>query len=175
MLSARVGRADRSFSSEFDHMLLKVTLDDPWLADVGFGDSFVSPLLLQSEATELVEGGARFRVAALNGSWEALRRDGESMPVTLYRFTEVARELREFAPMCHFHQTSPESHFTQNRVCSKALPDGRITISGMRLITTKNGLRKETVLNGREELRECLRQRFGIDFAEDIDWSRLTG
>ncbi len=174
MLSGRVGRADGTFSPEFDHMLLKVALDDSWLADVGFGDSFVSPLLLQSEATELVEGDARFRVAALNGSWEVLRRDGESMPVTLYRFTEVARELSEFAPMCHFHQTSPESHFTQNRVCSKALPDGRVTISGMRLITTKNAVRKGTVFNNREELRECLRQPFGIEFAEDIDWSRLT-
>jgi N-hydroxyarylamine O-acetyltransferase len=174
MLSARVGRADGSFSPEFDHMLLKVTLEDPWLADVGFGDSFVSPLLLQSEATGLIEGDSRFPVAWLNAAWDVLRRDAESMPVTLYRFTEVARELREFAPMCHFHQTSPNSHFTQNRVCSKAFPKGRVTISGMRLITTKNAVRKETVLNNREELRECLRQQFGIEFAEDIDWSRLT-
>ncbi len=93
MLSARVGRADGSFSPEFDHMLLKVTLDDPWLADVGFGDSFMSPLLLQPEATELVEGNSRFRVAALNGAWDVLRRDEESMPVTLYRFTEVASRV----------------------------------------------------------------------------------
>ena len=174
MLSARVGRADGSLSPEFDHMLLMVMLDDPWLADVGFGDSFVSPLLLQSEATELVEGNSRFHVAWSNGAWDVLRRDGESKPVKQYRFTEVARELSEFVPMCHFHQTSPESHFTQNSLCSKALPDGRVTISGMRLITTKNAARKETVLNNREELRECLRQQFGIDLAEDIDWSRFT-
>jgi N-hydroxyarylamine O-acetyltransferase len=174
MLSARVGRADGSFSPEFDHMLLKVTLDEPWLADVGFGDSFVNPLLLRAEAPVSIEGYSRFSIAASNGAWELLRRDGDGMPVTLYRFTEVAHELSEFAPMCHFHQTSPESHFTQNRVCSKALPDGRVTISGMRLITTKHAVRKETVLNNREELRECLRQQFGIGFPEDIDWSRLA-
>ena len=96
------------------------------------------------------------------------------MPLTLYRFTDLARELGDFAPMCHFHQTSPESHFTQNRVCSKALPDARVTISGMRLITTKYGVREEIVLNNRVEFRECLRQQFGIEFGEDIDWSRLT-
>ena len=47
MLSARVRREDGGFGPEFDHMLLKVMLDEPWLADVGFGESFVSPLLLQ--------------------------------------------------------------------------------------------------------------------------------
>jgi N-hydroxyarylamine O-acetyltransferase len=175
MLSARVGRADGSFSPEFDHMLLKVTLDDPWLADVGFGDSFINPLLLRAEAPVSIEGYSRFSIAASKSAWDLLRRDGDGMPVTLYRFTEVPRELSEFAPMCHFHQTSPESHFTQNRVCSKALPDGRVTISGTRLITTKNAVRQETVLISREEIRDCLRQQFGIDFAEDIDWSRLTG
>jgi N-hydroxyarylamine O-acetyltransferase len=175
MLSARVGRADGSFSPEFDHMLLKVSFHEAWLADVGFGDSFVSPLLLRAEAPVSIEGYSRFSIAGLNGSWELLRRDGDGMPVTLYRFTEVAHELSDFASMCHFHQTSPESHFTQNHVCSKALPDGRVTISGMRLITTRYGVRDEIVLNSGEELRKCLRQQFRIEFAGNIDWSRLTG
>jgi len=175
MLSARVSRPDGSLSPEFDHMLLKVTLDEPWLADVGFGDSFVNPLLLRADAPLSIEGYSRFSVAALNGAWELLRRDGGGMPVTLYRFAEVAHELSDFAPMCHFHQTSPQSHFTQNHVCSKALPDGRVTISGMRLIMTRYGVREEIALTNKEELRERLRQQFGIDFAEDIDWSRLAG
>ena len=136
MLSARVGREDGSFSPEFDHMLLKVALDEPWLADVGFGDSFVNPLPLRAEGTETVEGEARFGVRELNGEWDVMRRDGKNAPVPLYRFTEVPRQLSDFAAMCRFHQTSPESHFTQNHVCSKALPDGRVTLSGMRLVIT---------------------------------------
>ena len=43
MLSARVRRDDGGFGPEFDHMLLRVDLDEPWLVDVGFGDSFVDP------------------------------------------------------------------------------------------------------------------------------------
>src|ERR1017187_1683598 len=46
MLSAQVRRDDGSFGPDFDHMLLKATLDEPWIADVGFGDSFVDPLPL---------------------------------------------------------------------------------------------------------------------------------
>ncbi|PYX42331.1 MAG: acetyltransferase, partial [Acidobacteria bacterium] len=41
LLSARVAREDGSASPEFDHMTLRVDLDEPWLADVGFGDSFL--------------------------------------------------------------------------------------------------------------------------------------
>jgi N-hydroxyarylamine O-acetyltransferase len=76
--------------------------------------------------------------------------------------------------MCLFHQTSPESHFTQNRVCTKALPNGRLTISGMRLIETRDGIRRESALQSKENLRTCLSKQFGIEFADDIDWSRLT-
>ncbi len=173
-LSARVGRADGSFSPEFDHMLLKVTIEEPWLADVGFGDSFVNPLLLHPEAPESIEGGSRFSVAALNDAWGLLRREGDGIPTTLYRFTEVARGLSDFAAMCHFHQTSPDSHFTRNRVCSKALPDGRLTISGMRLIATRNGVREETPLKDAGELRDVLREDFGIEFAGEVNWRSLT-
>lgn len=47
LLSARVPCADGSDGPEFDHLTLRVDLDEPWLADVGFGDSFLEPLRLQ--------------------------------------------------------------------------------------------------------------------------------
>ena len=40
MLSAGVANAEGGFGPDFDHMALMVTLDERWLADVGFGDSF---------------------------------------------------------------------------------------------------------------------------------------
>lgn len=179
MLSARVRREDGGFSREFDHMLLKVSLEEPWLADVGFGDSFVDPLPLRSEVpqstAEKTGNKSRFWVHSSNGEWDLVRRDGDNQPIPQYRFTEIARQLNDFAAMCCFHQTSPESHFTQNHICNKALPDGRVTISGMRLIVTRDGVRHESVLRNKEELRECLRQHFGIEFGGDVDWSRLTG
>ena len=82
--------------------------------------------------------------------------------------------MSDFAEMCHFHQTSPESHFTQNCICSKALPNGRITISGMRLIETRNGERRESLLENEKELQKCLTERFGIELGPDADWSRLS-
>src|SRR5262249_9039065 len=35
------------FGPDFDHMALRVALEEEWLADVGFGDSFIEPIRLQ--------------------------------------------------------------------------------------------------------------------------------
>jgi N-hydroxyarylamine O-acetyltransferase len=64
--------------------------------------------------------------------------------------------------MCHYHQTSPESHFTQNRICTRATAEGRITLSEMRLIVASKGKREELVLSTEEERNEMLLQHFGI-------------
>jgi N-hydroxyarylamine O-acetyltransferase len=175
MLSARVHRKDDTYSQEFDHMLLKVNLEEPWIADVGFGDSFVDPLPLRDETTtEWVGRKSRFRVHSANDEWDLVRGDADQSPVPQYRFTEVSRQLSDFAGMCVFHQTSPDSHFTQNRICSKALPDGRVTISGMRLIVTRDGVREESLLKDADELRDNLRAHFEIELAGDVDWRRLA-
>ncbi len=68
-----------------------------------------------------------------------------------YRFTLQPHALPDFAEMCHYHQTSPQSHFIQKRVCSLATPEGRITLSDLRLITTTRGKREEQVLQSEQE------------------------
>jgi N-hydroxyarylamine O-acetyltransferase len=62
-----------------------------------------------------------------------------------------------------WHQTSPDSHFTQNRICSLATDDGRVTLTGMRLITTSGPqqLREERTLT-EEEYNRILHDQFGI-------------
>ena len=79
-----------------------------------------------------------------------------------YRFTLQPHALTDFEERCQYQQTSPESHFTQRRVCSLALPDGRITLSDLRLITTLHGQRNERGLSSEEEYRAALAERFGV-------------
>ncbi|MBV9209471.1 MAG: arylamine N-acetyltransferase, partial [Acidobacteria bacterium] len=80
-----------------------------------------------------------------------------------YRFTLQPHEFSEYEEMCLFHQTSPESHFTKGRICSRATEGGRITLSEMRLITTTgNGERRERVLENQAEYDATLREQFGI-------------
>jgi len=173
MLSARVRSADGRFSREFDHMLLKVAMEEgSSIADVGFGDSSLDPVRIEATNAHL-DPRPEFAVVAANGAWELVRRQSDGSYLPDYCFTETRRQLTDFSEMCLFHQTSPDSHFTQNRVCTKALPNGRLTISAMRLIETRDGIRRESALMSKENLRTCLSKQFGIEFADDIDWSRL--
>jgi N-hydroxyarylamine O-acetyltransferase len=55
--SARVARDEGGEGPEFDHLCLRVDLDEPWLADVGFGESFLEPLRLQTNVEQADPAG----------------------------------------------------------------------------------------------------------------------
>jgi len=161
LLSARVPREDGTDSPEFDHLALRVDLDQPWLADIGFGDSFIEPLRLRA-GIEQPQAGWIYRLIDRPGSFHVERCEPGGSWKRQYSFTLLPRRLEEFAPMCHYHQTSPESPFTRKSVCSMATPAARVTISERKLIVTRNGEKRETMLNSDEEWRAALRQHFGI-------------
>jgi N-hydroxyarylamine O-acetyltransferase len=165
LLSARVAQPDGGYSSEFDHLtLLAQDMDGAdWLADVGFGDSFRLPLRLRPDLEQ--DGGDsytyRLNVDVADASWLVQRR-GEAEWEPQYRFTLRRRRMAEFVERCYYQQTSPESHFTQRRICSLALPDGRITLSDLRLITTRSGARDVRNLSSEDEYLKVLAERFGV-------------
>jgi N-hydroxyarylamine O-acetyltransferase len=160
LLSARVPCADGSDGPEFDHLTLRVDLEEPWLADVGFGEGFLEPLRLKP-AMEQLQIGRIYRVTDDAGVFR-LEVMADDKWKKEYSFTLQPRQLSDFAAMCHYHQTSPESHFTRKRVCTRATPEGRITVSDDKLIETRNGVRKERVLAGEGELRAKLHELFGV-------------
>ncbi|HEY3578991.1 MAG TPA: arylamine N-acetyltransferase [Pyrinomonadaceae bacterium] len=160
MLSAEVARGNGQFSPPFDHMALLVNLDRRWLVDVGFGDSFLEPLLLDT-TSEQIQGDHAFKIESEGQYRVVSRRNGEEWE-PMYRFTLEPHEFADYEEMCRFHQTSPQSHFTQNRICSRATPAGRITLSGTRLIFTTNQGREERLLDSANEYEEVLRDQFGI-------------
>jgi len=162
MLSAGVMDKKGSFGPDFDHMLLAVALrQGTWLADVGFGDSFVEPLQLGVGAGQL-QGSGLFRVDSAGNSLVVVRQDEDMAWQPQYRFDLTPHELSEYAGMCRYHQTSPDSPFTQKRVCSIATADGRITLSDRRLIVTTPAGRLERELEDEAEYLEALQQHFGV-------------
>ena len=164
MLAAGVATSDGGFGPIFDHMTLMVTLDERWLVDVGFGDSFLEPLLLDTRSDQ-VQGTRSFRLLDAEDEHLILlrRHDGEDWQPQ-YRFTLQPYSFPDYEVMCRFHQTSPDSHFTKGLICSRATENGRITLSDMRLITTSGPqrLREEQTLSTREEYDRHLRDQFGV-------------
>ena len=161
MLAAGVAKRDGGFGPIFDHMALMVTLDQRWLADVGFGESFLEPLLLDTRA-EQVQGTRSFRLVDEDDHVVLMLRNAGEDWQPQYRFTLQPYTFPDYEEMCHFHQTSPDSHFTKGLLCSRATADGRITLADMRFITTSGPERDEQTLSSREEYDRVLRDQFGI-------------
>lgn len=161
LLSAHVPRDDGSQSPEFDHLALRVDLDQPWLADVGFGDCFLDPLQLEL-GREQLQDGRSYRVIEERGSLHVERTERDGSWNRQYSFTLIPRSLTDFSPMCHYHQTSPESPFTRKSVCSKATQEGRVTLADGKLITTRNGIRDERLLASDPERQAALTEYFGV-------------
>lgn len=161
MLSAEVANGKGEFGPPFDHMTLMVTLEDRWLADVGFGDSFREPLRLDERGPQ-IQGEEAFRIEAAGSLLVMSRRaeNGDWQPQ--YRFSLEPHEYADYAEMCRYHQTSPQSHFTQKRLCSRATLDGRVSLSEMRLITTRGREREESELSSEPQYADALREKFGI-------------
>ena len=163
MLSASVANEAGEFGADFDHMTLMVQLAQRWLVDVGFGDSFLEPLLLD-ERGEQRQGSRSYKIVEDGDHLVLLQRDEGDEWKTQYRFTLRPYQYADFNEMCLYHQTSPESHFTRKRICSRATEEGRVTLSDLRFITTSNRSRdrQERTLTSEAEYAEVLKEQFGI-------------
>jgi N-hydroxyarylamine O-acetyltransferase len=164
LLEARV-HGDSGPNRPFDHLCLRVSLEQPWLVDVGFGDSFDAPIPLEATGDHLDTNGV-FRVEAVDDEWTDLHNNAGPQ----YRFSTTARTLADFAPGCDFHQT-PASHFLRNTICSRRTLTGRITLRALTLIDTTHGVRNESAVEP-AELHDTLVRQFGIDL-NDEDIARL--
>jgi N-hydroxyarylamine O-acetyltransferase len=143
----------------FDHLALRVELDEPWLVDVGFGRFAHHPLRLASREPQPDPAGSFLVVDRDLGDLEVVL-DGEPQ----YRVDPRPYELADFAPTCWWQSTSPAAHFTRSVTCSMLTADGgRVTLSGDRLIVTDpSGARDERVLPSDEEVLAAYRSHFGV-------------
>ncbi|MFD9542354.1 arylamine N-acetyltransferase [Streptomyces sp. NPDC060022] len=160
LLQARIFGDGGRLGIPYDHMALRVETDDdtgPWLADVGFGDHAVQPLLLE-DRTEQEDpiGVFRFRPAP-HGDLDLLRGGSRQ-----FRLDLRPRALADFRAGCWYHRTSPDSYFTGSLVCSRRTGNGRVTLSGRTLITTVRGERHETELDTDAEVLAAYRDHFGL-------------
>ncbi|WP_257459830.1 arylamine N-acetyltransferase family protein [Archangium lipolyticum] len=146
---------------EFDHLLLEVALDEGvWLVDVGFGDGFAEPLPLVPG--QWASGGQMFRLEQRGSDWLLWQEEPGGARKLLYAFSRVPRRLEEFSEMCRYHQTSPDSFFLKNTLCSLKTAKGRVTLSGSRLILTEAGQREVRMLGTAEDVERALLEHFGI-------------
>ncbi|GAB2695204.1 arylamine N-acetyltransferase family protein [Kitasatospora kifunensis] len=158
LLAARVFAEERPGPPGplFDHLALRVRLDEPWLVDVGFGRFSTLPLRLD-ERGEQHDPAGTFTIREHGPDLDVLESGTPQ-----YRLDQRAYQLADFVPTCWWQATAPASPFTRSTVCSMATADGRKTLSGDKLIRTVDGERQEQPLPEPADRLAAYRDHFGI-------------
>ncbi len=162
-LNARVFGAAGKLGIDFDHLALLVQAPgegEHWLADVGFGNSFVEPLCFSQD--EQPQGLRAYRLEVSSGGYIAWQRNYDGRWERLYYFDLTPRSFpSDYEPACAYHQRSPKSSFTRGSIISRLTDRGRVSLQQDRLIVTENGVRKERAV-APEEWHGLLRKLFGV-------------
>jgi len=148
---------------KYDHAALIVDLEKRWLVDVGFGgDSFVWPKELILDVIQKdVHDYYKFEKYNEH-QWMLLQsEDGEHF-TKQYIFSFEEEQLQHFEEQCQIKQTKEDGYFKMNLMCTKATPEGRISIFNDRL-TIKDRRGKEfRKIEDEQELFNLLAKEYDI-------------
>jgi len=159
MIGARV-LFEGKLSAPMSHMTLIVHLDERWIADVGFGGRIAAPLRLDARDDQRVDG--RTYVVAEDGGHYIVTTTEPATGSIAYVFVLQPRAFAEFAPVCEWLQTSPDSRFTKGDIVSLATPTGRLTLAQGKFIAIDGESRDERAVESEDETRQILRERFRL-------------
>jgi N-hydroxyarylamine O-acetyltransferase len=173
-VSARVYEKDNEYSPEFDHFSIVVKIGSiEYLTDVGFGEFIFEPLELQFGKIQKDPRGTYVMDKCED---EYLRvskiEDGKLTPEFIFK--NVERELGEYAEMCKYHQSNPNSHFMKKRLISLPTENGRITISGNTLKIKEKNTVTEKELKNETDFEKELFGKFKIRLKKPVSNKELS-
>jgi len=169
-LSGAVNRAEHGWRAQGNHLVLLVTLDRPWIVDVGFGDGFLTPLPL--EPGQYRQDFLQYHVTRDGPRWRV--QNHQYGGADGFDFTLTARRLEDFAVQCHDLQTSPESSFVKTTVCERMRPAGLVMLRGATLREVDASGVTTTTLESAEAFDRVLREVFDLVIPGiDVLWPRV--
>jgi N-hydroxyarylamine O-acetyltransferase len=164
-LNARVYDREGKLGIEFDHLALLVQVperSERWLADVGFGDSFIHPLRFE-ENGEQIQGLRAYRLEEIPEGFVVWQRNYEGTWERQYFFDLQPHTFPdEYEAACLYHQTSPESSFTRWSIITRTTEDGRVSLEDGRLIMTKSGQRTDRPVS-EDEYKRLLKEYYEVE------------
>ena len=140
-LGATVLVGDEARSPIPTHMAIEVTLDRPYLVDVGFGDTFIRPLPLDSAGPH--DGGiGGFGFVFDDGTTTLLGLGYDGSTERLYRFKGRPYGTADFDEASHRLQTAPGLQWTASPFATRLLDRGpdRVTLLHNRIKFRRNGV-----------------------------------
>jgi N-hydroxyarylamine O-acetyltransferase len=155
-----------------NHLCLHVALDEPYLADVGFGGSLFEPLPLR--AIERTDTPYRLQLTQVeDGYWRFIERT-HGDPFS-FDFRTVPADETLLTQKCDYQRADPASPFVQNVVVQRRTHDTHLSLRGRVLsITTAAGIDK-TMLNSAAEFITTLAGRFDLVMPDAATlWTRIV-
>lgn len=151
LISATVLRPNNEWAKADTHAAIIVSLDEPYLVDVGFGamtPRVPVPLNGSSLQTDI---GETFKIEQQTGNAFHLIRETHDSSRVLYQFRLEAKQLVDFHEGCVFNQVSKDSTFTHTDIISLATEKGRITLQDHLLTEVNNHETVKTLLSAEEK------------------------
>lgn len=168
VIGARVGKPVAG--APIDHVALIVHLDEPYLADVGFGNGFLTPAPLREGTWN--DGRFDFKLTCHGNYWRFYnhRENGAT-----YDFTGDPVPKDEIEIANRRLATTAESPFVQTLVCSRLTDDGMITLTNAALrVYSREQIVEESATNA-ESFARILRERFGLRVERgEALWTRVS-
>ncbi len=170
LMSSFVGRDKVQETGAGDHLILRVDLDQPYLADVGFGNGFLKPLPLAEGTYQ--QGFLTYRLSKQDGRWWFTnhRYGGPGFDFNLEPY-----QLSDFAGQSTRLQTSPESGFVKTTVCMRFTPDGGMVIlrgAVLRHITAEGA--HDKTLDTLSGYKRVLSHEFDLHLPDvDVLWDKV--
>lgn len=170
LVAGAANRVERGADAEMNHLAILVHLDRTYLADVGFGNGSILPVLL-SEGTHS-DGRFDFRLDRAEDGWWRFTNRPQSGDT--FDFRETPYEIQAFSAKSEWLQRDPASYFVQNLVCHRFTDEGVITLRGAVLTTIAPQEMREQIAQSREQLEDILRAHFDLQPGRmDELWERV--
>ncbi|MCL1592885.1 MAG: arylamine N-acetyltransferase [Actinomycetia bacterium] len=118
-----------SSSGPPSHLTLEVRLDVPYLVDVGFGDSFITPLRLESSEIQ-PSGDSSYMIENARGVHTLSEATSSGVMKQLYRFDRSHHELADYTIHSKRLQTDRTLKWSQARFATRLVDGGpdRVTL-----------------------------------------------
>ncbi len=163
-MAGAVLRVERGAITLGNHLLLRVDLDRPYLADTGFGDGMIEPVPMTPGAYH--RGGFDFRVEPLGDEgWMRFHNHAHG-GAAYYDFQNRPADPNQLLATSRWLSHSPDSIFTQTALAFRHGEGEVVSLVGRTLNHIRPGGRSGRLIATEREFVEILRREFGLDLPE---------
>ncbi len=162
-LAGGVARDERGDGAVGNHLVLIVQLDEPWLADAGFGDGLIDAIPLKSGP--FMNGPYHCRIDDIGGGWLRYHSDPRTGGPT-FDFNRAVTDPALLENLCCYLQTGEDSPFVLNAVVQRWLPGRHISIRGRVITRLGEGDKETETLDTAEDYVRVLKSDFNLDLPQ---------